>query len=56
VSQPPPQTQLPNSGYTNIDMKNPKQRNDDHFQRSAMAPVGIVTAVSMKTIWNRKSV
>ena len=26
----------------NIDMKKPKTTNDDHFQRSAMAPVGIV--------------
>ena len=24
------------------------------FRRSAMEPVGIVAAVSMKTIWNRK--
>ena len=29
--------------------------NEDHFQRSAMAPVGIVAAVSMKTIWKRNS-
>ena len=27
----------------------------ENFQRSAMAPVGIVAAVSMKTIWNRNS-
>ena len=25
----------------------------ENFQRSAMAPVGIVAAVSMNTIWNR---
>ncbi len=30
--------------------------NAENFQRSAMAPVGIVAAVSMKTIWNRNSV
>ena len=36
-------------------MKKPKTRNADHFQRSAIAPVGIVPAVSMNTIWNRKS-
>ena len=28
--------------------------NAENFQRSANAPVGIVAAVSMKTIWNRK--
>ena len=31
-----------------------KITNDVNFQRSAMAPVGMVAAVSMKTIWNRK--
>ena len=30
--------------------------NAENFQRSAMAPVGIVAAVSMNTIWNRKMV
>jgi len=30
--------------------------NAENFQRSASAPVEIVAAVSMKTIWNRKSV
>ncbi len=29
---------------------------DENFQRSAAAPVGIVAAVSMNTIWNRKVV
>ena len=28
----------------------------ENFQRSAIAPVGIVAAVSMNTIWNRNSV
>ncbi len=28
-------------------------QNADHFQRSAMAPVGMVAVVSMKTIWKR---
>jgi len=28
--------------------------NAENFHRSANAPVGIVAAVSMKTIWNRK--
>src|SRR3989449_8099231 len=28
--------------------------NAENFHRSARAPVGIVAAVSMKTIWNRK--
>jgi hypothetical protein len=28
--------------------------NAENFHRSASAPVGIVAAVSMKTIWNRK--
>ena len=39
----------------NIDMKKPKMTNDENFQRSAIAPVGIVAAVSMNTIWNRNS-
>ena len=30
--------------------------NAENFHRSAIAPVGIVAAVSMKTIWNRKIV
>ena len=33
--------------------KNPKTQNAENFQRSAMAPVGMVAAVSMNTIWNR---
>ena len=37
-------------------MNSAKMQNDAHFQRSAIAPVGIVTAVSMNTIWKRKSV
>ena len=37
-------------------MKKPKTQNAENFQRSAIAPVGIVAAVSMKTIWNRNSV
>ena len=28
--------------------------NAENFQRSANAPVGIVAAVSINTIWNRK--
>ena len=30
-------------------------QNAVQFQRSAMAPVGMVAVVSMKTIWNRNS-
>ena len=55
ASQPPPHTQLAKSGYTTIDMKNPKTMNAENFHRSAIAPVGIVPAVSMNTIWKRKS-
>jgi hypothetical protein len=29
---------------------------DENFQRSAIAPVGTVAAVSMNTIWNRNIV
>ena len=32
----------------------PMRTNPVNFSRSAMAPVGIVAAVSMKTIWKRK--
>ncbi len=39
----------------NIDMKKLKMTNDENFQRSAIAPVGIVAVVSMNTIWNRNS-
>ena len=39
-----------------IDMKKAKITNAENFQRSAIAPVGMVAAVSMKTIWNRNSV
>ena len=39
-----------------MDMKKPKTMNALNFQRSAMAPVGIVAAVSMNTIWKRNSV
>ena len=31
-----------------------KTANAENFQRSAMPPVGMVAAVSMKTIWKRK--
>jgi hypothetical protein len=36
-------------------MKNPNTTKADHFQRSAIAPVGMVPAVSMNTIWKRNS-
>ena len=36
-------------------MKKPKTMNAENFQRSAIAPVGIVAAVSMNTIWKRNS-
>ncbi len=39
----------------NMDMKNPNKTNEKNFQRSAIAPVGMVAAVSMKTIWKRNS-
>ena len=32
-----------------------KSTNEVNFQRSAIAPVGMVAAVSMNTIWNRNS-
>ena len=54
-SQPPPQTQFAYNGYVSIEMKNPNTTNEENFQRSAIAPVGIVAAVSMNTIWKRKS-
>src|SRR5881396_2096933 len=41
ASQPPPHTQLAKIGYENIEMKNAKTTNDENFQRSAIAPVGI---------------
>ena len=34
-------------------MTNDEMRNAEYFQRSAAVPVTIVSAVSMKTIWNR---
>lgn len=37
-------------------MKNDEATMAANLTRSAMAPVGMVTAVSMKTIWKRKSV
>src|SRR6267142_1571391 len=55
-SQPPPQTQLAKIGYVNIDRKKPNTTKDENFQRSAIAPVGIVAAVSMNTIWKRNRV
>ena len=36
-------------------MKKAKITNEENFQRSAIAPVGIVAAVSMKTIWKRNN-
>ncbi len=33
---------------------NPINTNPENFKRSAMEPVGMVAAVSIKTIWNRK--
>ena len=36
-------------------MKMPKGMNAENFQRSAMPPVTIVAAVSMKTSWKRKN-
>src|SRR4029450_3789627 len=55
-NQPPPHTQFPKIGYANIDMKKQYTTNEPHFQRSANAPVGMVTAVSMKTIANMNKV
>ena len=40
----------------NVEMANEKATKAVNFQRSAMAPVGMVAAVSMNTIWNRNSV
>src|SRR2546425_7521106 len=53
-SQPPPQAQLANSGYVMAPMMTEETQNVRNFQRSAQAPVTIVRAVSMNTIWNRK--
>ena len=36
-------------------MNSPKMQNAENFQRSAMAPVGMVAAVSMNTTSNRNS-
>jgi len=36
-------------------MNTPNGRNAENFQRSAMPPVTMVAAVSMKTSWNRKN-
>jgi len=51
-----PMPKLPNSGYSRMDMKKPYITKADSRQRSAMAPVGIVAAVSMNTIWNKNMV
>jgi hypothetical protein len=53
-SQPPPQTQFPATGYTTMETQSPMRTNPGNLRRSAMDPVGIVAAVSMKTIWKRK--
>ena len=39
----------------NAPMTKDETTNAANFQRSAAAPVTIVSAVSMKTIWNRNS-
>ena len=36
-------------------MRNDEIRNAENFQRSAAEPVTMVSAVSMKTIWNRNT-
>ncbi len=36
-------------------MKNDRITTAEYFTRSARAPVGIVTVVSMKTIWKKNS-
>ena len=38
-----------------IDITRLSSTNEVKLQRSAIAPVGMVAAVSMKTIWNRNS-
>ncbi len=53
-SQPPPHTQLAKNGYKNIEIKNEVITTAEYFTRSAIAPVGIVTVVSMNTIWKKK--
>ena len=36
-------------------MKNEVMTTAEYFTRSAIAPVGMVTVVSMKTIWKKNS-
>ena len=40
----------------NVEIANENATNALNRQRSAIAPVGMVAVVSMKTIWNRNSV
>src|SRR5258708_2660717 len=54
-SHPPPQTQFPKRGYTNIEIKSPYMTKDLNDHLSAMAPVGMVAVVSMNTIWKRNN-
>ena len=37
-----------------MDTQKPMRTKPENLKRSAIAPVGIVAAVSMNTIWNRK--
>ena len=55
LSQPPPQVQAPNSGYQRPAQKKPQSTKLFHFQRSAIAPVGIVAVASMKATMYRKN-
>src|SRR5882672_927947 len=54
ASHPPPQAQFANSGYVSAPMMTEVTEKVMNFHRSAQAPVTMVSAVSMNTIWNRK--
>ena len=52
---PPPHAQCANKGYVIAPKTTEDTQNATYFHRSATAPVTMVNAVSMKTIWNRNS-
>src|SRR4029077_12396393 len=52
-SQPPPQTQQPNMGYSSAPMKSSQRTNPQKVMRSQIAPTMIYPAVSMNTTSKR---
>src|SRR5437588_12531217 len=52
-SQPPPPAPLPQTAQTSVETKSEYTQKADHFQRSAIAPLGLVAVVSINTISNR---